>query len=124
MRARLLATCLALEAFVVFFATLVATVLSGLPTRTVWIGGLALVVVCVLAAGLVRRPGGVAVGWVVQGLVLATALVVPAMAVLALAFAALYAWFVALGGRIDRDRAAHAAQGDTDRPPGRTSPVS
>ncbi len=123
MRARLLATCLVLEAFVVFFATLVATTLSSVPDATVWTVGLVLVVVCVLAAGLARRPGGVVVGWVVQALVLATAVVVPAMAVLGVAFAALYAWFVVLGGRIDRDRAAYA-DGEGDQPPGRTSPVS
>lgn len=129
MRARLLATCLVLEAFVVFFATLVATALSSVPDRTVWTVGLVLVVVCVLAAGLARRPGGVVVGWVVQAMVLATAVVVPAMAVLGVVFAALYGWFVVLGGRIDRDRAAWEAQepGRPDeggQPPGRTSPVS
>jgi hypothetical protein len=122
-RARLLATCLVLEAFVVFFATLVATALSSVPDATVWTVGLVLVVVCVLAAGLARRPGGVVVGWVVQALVLATAFVVPAMAVLGVAFAALYGWFVVLGGRIDGDRAAYEA-GEGDQPPGRTSPVS
>ncbi len=123
MRARLLATCLVLEAFVVFFATLVATALSSVPDATVWTAGAVLVVVCLLAAGLARRPGGVVVGWVVQGLVLATAVVVPAMAVLGLAFAALYGWFVVLGGRVDRDRAAWEAEGGQE-PPGRTSPVS
>lgn len=117
MRARLAATCLALEAFLVFFATLAASAVSDLPDRTVWTGGGALTLVCLLAAGVVRRPGGVAVGWVVQGLVLATALVLPAMVVMGLGFAALYAWFVVLGGRIDRERAASPE-------PGRASPVS
>lgn len=123
MRARLLATCLVLEAFVVFFATLVASALSGVPDATVWTVGLVLVAVCLLAAGLVRRPGGVVVGWVVQVLVLGTAVVVPAMAVLGVVFAALYGWFVVLGGRIDRDRAAWEQDGG-GQPPGRTSPVS
>lgn len=117
MRARLAATGLALEAFLVFFATLAASALSDLPGRTVWIGGGLLVLVCVLAAAVVRRPGGVAVGWVVQVLVIATGLVLPAMAVLGVVFAALYGWFVVLGGRIDRERAQH-------QDPGLTSPVS
>lgn len=123
MRARLLATCLVLEAFVVFFATLVASALSRVPDATVWTVGLVLVAVCLLAAGLVRRPGGVVVGWVVQVLVLGTAVVVPAMAVLGVVFAALYGWFVVLGGRIDRDRAAWE-QGGGGQPPARTSPFS
>jgi hypothetical protein len=126
-RARLLATCLVLEAFVVFFATLAAFALSPLPAATVWTAGLTLVAVCLVAAGLVRRPAGVGAGWAVQVLVLASAVVVPAMAVLGVLFAALYGWFVVLGGRIDRDRAAHEAltgDADDDQPPGRTSPVS
>ncbi len=117
MRARLAATGLALEAFLVFFATLAASALSDLPGRTLWIGGGVLILVCLLAAGVVRRPGGIAIGWVVQVLVIATGFVLPAMAVLGVVFAALYGWFVVLGGRIDRERAE--PQG-----PGRTSPVS
>jgi len=116
-RARLAATCLALEAFVVFFATLAASAVSNLPDRTVWIGGGVLVLVCLLVVGVVRRPGGIVLGWVVQVLVLATAVVVPAMLALGLVFVALYAWFMVLGGRIDRDRAA-------GQEPGRTRPVS
>jgi len=116
-RARLAATCLALEAFLVFFATLAAGALSDLPGRTVWIGGGVLILVCLLAAGVVRRPGGLAIGWVVQALVLATGFVLPAMVLLGVVFAALYGWFVVLGGRIDRERAEH-------QEPGRTSPVS
>lgn len=117
MRARLAATCLALEAFLVFFATLAASALSELSGRTVWLGGGLLIVVCVLAAGVARRPGGIAIGWVVQVLVVATGLVLPAMVVLGVVFAALYGWFVVLGGRIDRERAER-------QDPGVTSPVS
>ena len=123
MRARLAATCLALEAFLVFFATLAASAVSDLPDRTVWVGGGVLAVVCLLAAGVVGRPGGIVVGWVVQGLVLLTGVVLPAMVVMGLVFAALYAWFVVLGGRIDRERAAAAGR-EPGHDPGRTSPVS
>ncbi len=117
MRARLAATCLALEAFLVFFATLAASALSELSDRAVWIGGGVLVLVCVLAAGIARRPGGIAIGWVVQVLVVATGFVLPAMVALGVVFAALYGWFVVLGGRIDRERAER-------QDPGVTSPVS
>ncbi len=104
-RARLAATCLALEAFLVFFATLAASALSELGTSTVWLGGGALMLLCLLAAALAGRSWGLAVGWVVQVLVVATGFVLPAMFVLGLVFAALYAWFLRLGARFERDRA-------------------
>ncbi|GAB2695254.1 DUF4233 domain-containing protein [Thalassiella azotivora] len=112
MRARFAAVCLALEAFLVFFATLVATGLSDLPRSTVWAAGGALSVACLLAAGLVRRPWGTALGWVLQVLVVATGFWVPAMFGLGLLFVAMWVWLLTIGGRIDRDRAAWAAQGD------------
>ena len=73
--------------------------------------------VLILAAGIGMVVGGLAIGWVVQVLVLATGFVLPAMVLLGVVFAALYGWFVVLGGRIDRERAEH-------QEPGRTSPVS
>lgn len=110
MRNRLAATCLLLEAFVVFFATLAALPLSDLPRSTVWAGGLGLTAACLLAAGVVRRPGGLALGWVLQVLVLATAFWVPAMLFLGAVFVALWVWLLLIGTRIDRDRAAWAAE--------------
>ena len=104
-RSRLAATCLALEAFLVFFATLAASALSELGTSTVWLGGGALMLLCLLTAALVGRSWGLAVGWVVQVLVVASGLVLPAMFVLGLVFAGLYAWFLRLGARFERDRA-------------------
>lgn len=108
------AATLALEAFLVFFATLVAVGLSDLPDRAVWAAGGALAVACVLAAGVVRRPGGLVIGWVLQALVLATGFWVPAMFVMGGVFVAMWAWLLSVGRRIDRDRAAWAS---ADEPP-------
>jgi len=95
------------EAFVVFFAGLVAKDLSSLSPGAALaaFGGLA--VACLLVAGLLRRPWGYAVGWVVQVAVIATGFWVPVMFFLGLLFAVL--WFVALqqGARIERERAAY-----------------
>lgn len=107
---RMAAATLGLEAFLVFFATLVAVALSDLPDGAVWAGGSGLAVACVLGAGVVRRPGGMAVGWVLQVLVLATGFFVPAMFVMGGVFVAMWAWLLLVGRRIDRDRAAWAAQ--------------
>lgn len=114
MTTRMAAATLGLEAFLVFFATLVAVSLSDLPDGVVWAAGTALAVACVLAAGVVGRPGGLAIGWVLQVLVLATGFFVPAMFALGAVFVAMWAWLLSVGRRIDRDRAAWAAQ----EPPG------
>ena len=109
MRTRLAAICLALEAFLVFFATLVASSLSDLPRSTVWVGGGALAVACLVGAAVARRRWGLWLGWVLQGLVLATGFWVPAMFGLGALFVLMWVWFLVLGGRIDRDRAEWAA---------------
>lgn len=88
------AAVLVFEGLVVFFATLVALDLSSLEDGTVWWVGGTVSVLCVLAAGLLRRRWGYAVGSVLQVLVVATGLVVPVMFVLGVIFAAL--WFLAL----------------------------
>ncbi len=102
--ARMAALVLCLESLLVFFATLVAFRLSHLPASTVWIGGLGLAVVCLLVSGVVRRPGGMAIGGVVQLLVLATGVVVPAMWVTGAVFVILWLWLGWIGQRIDRSR--------------------
>jgi hypothetical protein len=95
MQRRLCSVVLVFEGLVVFFGTLVAARMSDHVSEGTALavgGGLALV--CILATGLLRRPYGVPVGWVVQGLVLATGAIVPAMFILGLVFAAL--WMSAL----------------------------
>jgi hypothetical protein len=56
--------------------------------------GSLLALVCILDAGLLRRPWGVTVGWVLQLATLACAFVVPAMLPVGLLFGAL--WLTAL----------------------------
>lgn len=101
---RMAALVLCLESLLVFFATLVAFRLSHLPSTTVWIGGLGLALLCLLTSGVVRRPGGMAIGGLLQVLVLLTGLVVPAMWVTGAAFVILWLWLGWIGQRIDRSR--------------------
>lgn len=103
--ARLAAAVLALEAFLVLFATLVAQAMSSLPTALVWAGGGALALTCLLLAGLTRRRAGLAAGTVMQGVLVATGIWVPAMYALGALFALLWFWLVGLGARADRGRA-------------------
>lgn len=124
MTARLAAAVLVLEAFLVFFATLVATRTATLPDAVLWSGGLGLVAVCVLAAGAVRRPGGLVLGTVVQAAILLTGIWVPLMWALGAVFLGVWCWLVSIGRRIDRDRAAWPAWSDQAEPgPGRHGPA-
>lgn len=103
------ATILTLEAFVVFFASLVAFGLRlGEPGAIAAIGG-GVALTALLAAGLLGRGVGYLLGWVVQVWLLLSGLLIPAMFVVGGVFALL--WFVGLrvGGRIDRERAEREA---------------
>lgn len=98
-------TMLVLEAFVVFFATLVAYGLRVADTATVWWVGGSLTVVLVVLAGWVGRPGGYVAGSVAQVVVIACGFVVPMMFVVGAVFAAMWVFSLRVGGRIDRERA-------------------
>jgi hypothetical protein len=74
----------------------------------VWAGG-ALVLLCLVAAALVRRPFGVALGWVVQALILATGVFVPMMIVLGGLFTALWWAAIHYGRRADALAAGRTA---------------
>lgn len=59
---------------------------------------------CLLAAGGLRTRAGVVLGWACQVLTLATAVLLPAMAVVALLFGLLWWWSLRAGSRIDAVR--------------------
>lgn len=107
-RRQFAATILALEAFVVLFATLVAHGLRVAPPATVWTVGATLAVALLLVAGLVRWPAGYVAGSALQVPVLAAGLVVPAMYGIGGIFVVLWVVALRLGGRIDRERAERA----------------
>lgn len=103
------------ESLVAGFATLVAKDLAGVPRGQALGAGLALALLCLLAAGLLRSRVGYLLGWLVQGLLVVSALWVPLMLFLGLCFGAL--WVVALvqGSKADaltvrREQAAREGQ--------------
>jgi len=81
---RLLAMALFGQAVILSFFALVArgnALADGRPDdarRLLWVG-LGLALLALLASGLMRRPYGITLGWLVQALTWASALVVPAM---------------------------------------------
>lgn len=101
---------LVLEALVVFFATLVAFGLRAASPSVVWGTGLGLVVVLVVLAGVVARPGGYVLGSLAQVLVLAGGLLVPMMFGVGGVFVLLWVTALVLGARIDAERAVWDAE--------------
>jgi hypothetical protein len=85
---------LALEAIVVLLAVPVAVVVYGADATWAITGGVALIVLTVVAIGGLGRGWGYRVGWVVQGLAVALGFVVPAMFALGAIFGLL--WYMAL----------------------------
>ena len=69
--------------------------------RLLWVG-LGLALLALVASGLMRRPFGITLGWVVQALTWASALVVTAMIGVALVFTALWVLMLVQGTKVDR----------------------
>ncbi len=104
MMRRLAGSVLIFEAIVIVLAIPVAINVAGVDPAPALIVGLGLALAALVVAARVDRRGGVAAGWTIQGLVIASAPVVPVMLVLGAMFAGL--WYAAL-----RLVAATAARG-------------
>lgn len=104
---RLLAMALFGQAVVLSFFALVArgnAIADGRPDdgqQLLWVG-LGLAAVALVASGLMRRPYGITLGWLVQALTWVSALLVPAMVGVALVFTALWVLLLFQGSKIDR----------------------
>ncbi len=103
----LCSSVLGVEAIVVFLATsLAASNGSVSNVALAWVVGLVLMVLLILAIGVLGRPWGIAIGWAMQVLVLATSLVVGwTMLIVGGIFVVL--WYLAVhnGRRVDALRA-------------------
>ena len=113
---RMLATVLAGQGIVVFLGALVARGLAnavGDDRDSTWLWvGIGLAVLCFLAAGLMRRPWGVTLGWLIQVATFASAVVVPAMLVVGAIFLALWVGSLVLCRRVEEQLAAREGTPD------------
>lgn len=106
MTRRLAAVVVAFQVIVMLLGGLVAYAIArsqdgvGHPAY-LWVGGV-LAVLCIVTAGTMRRPWGVAVGWAVQIATLAAAFVVPLMFVVGVMFIALWATALVQGAKMDQ----------------------
>jgi uncharacterized membrane protein len=104
-RRSMCAGMLVLQAVVLFLTgvvTIGTTDIGPLASLGLAVG---LAVLCVVAAGMLGRPGGYALGWGVQVVSIGLGFVITAMFFLGFVFAALWATSYFLGIRIDRERA-------------------
>jgi Protein of unknown function (DUF4233) len=105
MTRRLAGVVIGTQGLAVFFGALVARALaaaSGSNTsNTFLLFGSLLAVLCILDAGLLRRPWGVTLGWVLQIATFACAFVVPMMLLVGLLFGALWVTVLVQGRRMD-----------------------
>lgn len=106
------AAVLTLEAITLGLTTpVMISVADVAPARALWVG-LGLTVLCLLTAGMLRRPWAYALGWAIQVAAVGLGFVVGIMFVLGGIFALLWGMADYLGRRIERERAAAFAAYD------------
>ena len=107
---------LAFEAIVVILLIPVAIqvgTVSGPPGVFIAVG-IALVIALVVTAGFVTRPWGIAMGWILQGLIIATAVLVPAMVIVGGIFALLWWLAIRWSRRVEQLAAEQGRDDQTD----------
>ena len=98
----LAASVLVGEAFVLFFASLVATDLSDLDDSTIWSVGGGAALSCLVVTAMLRHRWAYVAGSLLQVLVIAAGVVVPVMFFLGALFAVLWVLAIYLGRRVAR----------------------
>lgn len=122
---RLLAVALFGQAIILSFFALVAranAIAAGNPDdgdRLLWVG-LGLAALSLVASGLMRSPVGITLGWLVQALTWASAVLVTAMIGVAVVFTLLWLLLLWQGRKVDRivaerERERAAAPADPTR---------
>ncbi|MCR2763768.1 DUF4233 domain-containing protein [Microbacterium sp. zg.B48] len=108
---------LAFESIVVFLGGLAIYGLNALPPQIPgWWGivaGAVLAVVMVLTGRALRHRWGIALGWALQLVVALGAILVPALALVALIFGAMWGYATIKGASLDARNARLAAEADT-----------
>ena len=104
MTRRLAGAVIGIQSLVLALGALVAWALApqdGGHRTTYLVGGLVLAALCILAAGSMRRPWGITLGWLIEIATLLAAFVVPMMAVVGLIFGALWITALVQGSKMD-----------------------
>ncbi len=97
----LLSIVLVLEATLVFFVTLTVFGLKALEPAPAFIGGAVLIAALILTSRTLRFRWGVWLGWGMQGVLLATGILIPVMYFVAAGFVAIWIYCFVKGKQID-----------------------
>lgn len=103
LRESLASIVLGFELIVVFLGALVVFGLGALPAGIALGGGAAVIVLMILAIGLLRHPVGIWLGWLVQLIVVAAGILVPAFFIVGAIFTAIWTYCMVAAARIDRN---------------------
>jgi hypothetical protein len=112
----LCAAMLALQSVVLFLTGVVSIGATDVGAPTALTMGTGLAALCLVTAGLLRRPGGYLLGHAVQVVSIGLGLVVPVMFFLGAVFGALWVTAFLLGAKIDRERAERAERAMAEPP--------
>jgi hypothetical protein len=114
----LLSIVLVLEAFLLFFVTLVVFGLKVLEPLPTFVGGGVFMLVLAGLAGLQRFRGAVWAGAVVQLAIIATGILIPLMYAIGAGFTALWVWCFVRARQIESQQRAVIAAADRAEPTG------
>ncbi|WP_166983757.1 DUF4233 domain-containing protein [Paramicrobacterium fandaimingii] len=92
------------ELLIVFLATLVAYGLDAVDPVTAFVAGGILCVLMVAVIPVLRFRWGIVCGWVLQGVIVATGIVMPLMYVVGGLFLIMWIYCMVVGTRIDREK--------------------
>ncbi|MEY2849144.1 MAG: hypothetical protein RI885_1811 [Actinomycetota bacterium] len=103
----LLSVALLLESFLFFFLALVVFALRVLPPGIALGGGAALFLATLALSRVQRFRAGIAVGWALQAVIIASGLLEPLMFFIGAGFTGLWIYCFVTGRRLDRRNAAN-----------------
>jgi hypothetical protein len=118
---RMLATVLAAQSILIFFGALVARgtdIAQGGDGGNRLLVGSAVAGLAIVAAGLMRGPLGLPLGWLVQVATWLSALVVPAMIGVGVVFTGLWVYSLVKGPRVEAMMARRAEEAPVEGPDG------
>ena len=112
----LLSIVLVLEAILLFFVSLTAFGLHALPPTVALGGGVGLIAVFLIVSLLQRYRWGIAIGWVLQAVVIALGILVPLMYVVGAGFAAIWVYCYLKARQIEKQNRGALASPDQGGP--------
>ncbi|PFG31155.1 DUF4233 domain-containing protein [Paramicrobacterium agarici] len=101
------------ELLVVFLATLVAFGLKAVEPVTAFVAGGILCVLMVAVIPVLRFRWGLICGWALQGVIVATGIVMPQMFVVGGLFLIMWIYCMIVGARIDREKSRRLEAGES-----------